>query len=121
MEKNDQKNFPRPANPFHILSNGVSNDHPYEEAEEDKDISLKVKGPMEVRWSPYVDNGGSCAALAGKQVPIHHASSQNGDSFPRNPVFPGFVVHLFLEGLKNSSEGAENNESCSWPHLGFTS
>eukprot|EP00667_Euglena_gracilis_P021609 EG_transcript_23762 len=67
----------RPQSIFQTLRH----DHPYEEAEEDKDISLKVKGPMEVRWSPYVDNGGSCAALAGEGYAIIAADTRLSEGY----------------------------------------
>lgn len=46
-----------------------------------EDLSMPVKGPLQARWSPYTDNGGSCIALAGEGYAIIAADTRLSQGF----------------------------------------
>ena len=46
-----------------------------------EDLTVPVKGPLQARWSPYTDNGGSCIALAGEGYAIIAADTRLSDGF----------------------------------------
>jgi len=56
-------------------------DDVHDKRQKQEDLSMPVKGPLQARWSPYVDNGGSCIALAGPGYAIIAADTRLSNGF----------------------------------------
>eukprot|EP00758_Cryptobia_borreli_P008914 Tbor_TRINITY_DN5428_c0_g1::TRINITY_DN5428_c0_g1_i1::g.24076::m.24076/K02732/PSMB1; 20S proteasome subunit beta 6 len=53
----------------------------YVSKKKESEISLPKKGPVECRWSPYEDNGGTCAAISGKGFVIVASDTRLNGNF----------------------------------------